>query len=251
MDNGEKDIKRYDVIVYINEEGNYDVEIGANIDKSENYINILKYKVKCNSTPNIKKYFPEFRTDYKNDDGIELISPIEGELIQGQYYNFEIISNNYGPLFLYVGFSEATEIIEMDKEGTTYKENNLMVHGDSVIIAYKESEMKMVQLVIYSTKGNDIYFPQTFETPFKKRLESPLETYLTFGETYNFKIICDTSYSIAISYNNNWYDFEKNGFIYTLTFSIEENWDELSIMFGNDDDHSDYEDMYIYSINSS
>ena len=243
--------KGYDVIVYINEEGNYDVEIGANIDKSENYINILKYKVKCNSTPNIKKYFPEFRTDYKNDDGIELISPIEGELIQGQYYNFEIISNNYGPLYLYVGFAEATEIIEMDKEGTTYKENNLMVHGDSVIIAYKESEMKMVQLVIYSTKGNDIYFPQTFETPFKKRLESPLETYLTFGETYNFKIICDTSYSIAISYNNNWYDFEKNGFIYTLTFSIDEDAGELSIMFGNEDDHSDYEDMYIYFIDSS
>ena len=56
----------------------------------------------------------------------------------------------------------------MDKEGATYKEKILMVHGDTVIIAYKKSEIKMEHLVVYSTKGDNIYFPQTFETPFKK-----------------------------------------------------------------------------------
>ena len=77
-----------------------------------------------------------------------------------------------------------------------------------------------------------------------------METYLTLGTTYNFKIICDTTYSIAINYNNNWYDFEKNGVIYTLTFSINEDGGILSIAYGINDDHSDYEDMYTYYIDS-
>ena len=242
--------KGYDIIVYINEGGNYDVKIDANQDKSINYINILKYKIKCNSTPSIKKYFPEFYQDYKNDDDIELISPLEGELIQGQYYNFEIISNKYDQLYLISGFQDYTEIVAMDKEGTTFKENNFMVHGDSVAIEYRKTPTLMDFLVVYSTKGDPVYFPQTFETEFKKRLESPLKTYLTVGETYNFRIICDTDFSIAINYNDQWYDFEKNGLIYTLTFQINEGvaGAELSIMFGSNVDYSDYQDMYIYTI---
>ena len=53
----------YDIIVYINEEGNYDVDISANIDidNSNNYVDILNYKIKCNSAPNTNKYFPEFK----------------------------------------------------------------------------------------------------------------------------------------------------------------------------------------------
>ena len=143
--------KGYEIIAYINEEGNYDIKIKANLDKSENYIDILNYKIKCNSTPNLKKYFPELKSDYKNDDDIELISPIEGELIQGQYYNFEIVSNKYDHLYLLLGFQDATELIDMDKKGTTFKENNLMVHGDSVIIAYKKNPILMGHLVVYST----------------------------------------------------------------------------------------------------
>ena len=102
----------------------------------------------------------------------------------------------------------------MDKEGITFKENNVMVHGDYVSINYKKSSL-FYPLVEYGTKGEDIYFPDTDETPFKKILESPLEEDLIFKETYNFKIICDTTYSIKIVYNSNiWHDLDKNGNIY-------------------------------------
>ena len=242
----------YDIIVYINEEGNYDVDISANIDKSNNYVGILNYKIKCNSAPNTKKYFPEFKPDYKKDDNIELISPLEKELMQGQKYNFVINSGNYDKLYLLLGFDIYYEIVEMDKEGITFKENNLMIHGDFVSINYKTSAGRYFSLVEYTTTGEDIYFPQTFETPFKKVLESPLKESLKYGDTYNFKIICDTTYSIKIYYgNNNWHDLDKNGNIYTKEITINgdmtDSPNELYIVYGPNDD-SEYESMYSYDI---
>ena len=242
----------YDIIVYINEEGNYDVDIRANIDYSNNdYESILNYKIKCNSAPNTKKYFPEFKPDYKKDDNIELISPLEKVLVQGQKYNFVIKSGNYDKLYLLLGFG-SYEIVEMDKEGITFKENNLMIHGDFVSINYKTPAERYFSLVEYTTTGEDIYFPETSETPFKKVLESPLRESLNYGDTYNFKIICDTTYSIKIYYgNNNWYDLDKNGNIYTKTIIINgdmtDSPKQLFIMYGPNVD-SEFESMYIYQI---
>ena len=243
----------YDIIYYINEAGNYDVEISANKDKSNSYLKILNFKVECDSTPNIKKYFPIFKPDYKNDDNIQLISPLESELIQGQKYNFVINSDIHDKLYLLLRLNQF-ELIEMDKEGTTFKENNVMVHGDFVSINYKDNRELLEPLVEYSTKGEDIYFPETDETPFKKRLERPLEEKLKYGRTYDFKIICDTTYSIKIMYNNNnhiWHDLDKNGNIYTTTITINGEItifpNELFILYGPLDD-GNYYSMYRYTI---
>ena len=252
MDNGKKITNGYDIIVYINEEGNYDVDISANIDYSNNdYEGILNYKIKCNSAPNTKKYFSEFKPDYKKDNNIELISPLEKVLVQGQKYNFVINSGNYDKLYLLLGF-DSYEIVEMDKEGITFKENNLMIHGDFVSINYKTSTGRYFSLVEYTTAGENIYFPQAYETPFKKVLESPLKETLKNGDTYVFKIVCDTNYSIKIYYgNNNWHDLDKNGNIYTKTITINgvitEFPSELFIMYGPNED-SEYESMYFYQI---
>lgn len=246
----EKIINGYDIIFYINEAGNYNVDISADKDKINTYSEILNFKVECNSTPNTKKYFPIFKPDYKNDDNIQLISPIENDLIQGQRYNFVINSDKFDKLYLLLRLN-TYEIIEMDKEGITFKENNVMVHGDIVSINYKKGSL-LYPLVEYGTKGEDIYFPDTSETPFKKILESPLEENLIFKETYNFKIICDTTYSIKINYNDNiWHDFDKNGNIYTTTITIDGGIttfpNELFIMYGPLED-GNYYSMYQYSI---
>ena len=116
--------------------------------------------------------------------------------MQGQKYNFVINSGNYDKLYLLLGFDIYYEIVEMDKDGITFKENNLMVYGNFVSINYKKLNMGYFSLVEYSTAGNDIYFPKTSETPFKKVLESALEESLNYGDTYNFKIIFDTTYSL-------------------------------------------------------
>ena len=75
---------------------------------------------------------------------------------------------------------------------------------------------------------------------------------LKYGDTYNFKIICDTTYSIKIYYgNNNWHDLDKNGNIYTKEITINgdmtDSPNELYIMYGPNED-SEYESMYSYGI---
>ena len=240
----------YDIIFYINEAGNYDADFSAKKDINDDYKSIMNCKIKCDSTPNIQKFLPQFKDDYKNDVDIELISPIENQLIQGQKYTFEIISNKYDKLYLILEslLEYSSEIIEMDKEGTTFKAENVFIHGDSVIIAYKVSSL-MNHLVVYITQGDLINFPQTSLTPFRKELISPLEINLIKGRTYFFKIISDTDYSFAIYYNGQYYNLEKNGKIYTITFQINlDSETELSIDYGYNDDHSDFLEMYLYNL---
>ncbi len=68
-----------------------------------------------------------------------------------------------------MGNGEILEYIVMEKDGTTFKENNVMIHGKFVKISYKNiSDDKYYPLVEYSTKGEDINFPLTSITPFKK-----------------------------------------------------------------------------------
>ena len=242
----------YNIIFYINEAGNYDLDIKANIDHSNSYIGIVNFKITCNSTPDEKKLFPKFTSDYKNDDNIELISPIDNELNQGQNYNFEIISN-YNDLYLLLGTGTKLEYIVMEKDGTNFRENNVMIHGEFVQISYKNNDDGIYYpLVEYTTKGENIDFPSTYITPFKKRLESPLKTKLIRGEEYNFKIICDTTYSIKIYFNSEWYPLNKNENIYTYTFTIPTtipggtSVSNLEVMYGPIE--LSYHSMYTYNI---
>ena len=138
----------------------------------------------------------------------------------------------------------------MDKDGTTFKENNLMVHGEFVSIVYKKTSILMEHLVEYTTKGENIYFPDTSETPFKKKLETPLKEELIYEETYDFKIICDMTYSIKINYNNIWIDLDKNGNVYTKTIKIDGEINdfpcELFIVYGPVE--GQYISLYLYKI---
>ena len=110
-----------------------------------------------------------------------------------------------------------------------------MIHGEFVKISYKNNDDdKYYPLVEYKTKGENIDFPLTYITPFKKRLESPLKTKLIRGEEYNFKIICDTTYSIKIYFNSQFIDLDKNENIYKYTFTIpgDTSISNLQVMYG-------------------
>jgi len=55
--NGKKIENGYNIIFYINEAKDYDLDIKANIDHSNSYIEIVNFKITCNSTPDEKYYF--------------------------------------------------------------------------------------------------------------------------------------------------------------------------------------------------
>ena len=243
----EKITNGYDINFYINEAGNFDLEISANNDGSNSYKGIVSFKIKCDTAPSTNKFFPTLFSGYKNDESMKLISPIDNDLIQGEKYNFKIQTSNYDQLYLLIGKTNNNEFIAMNKEGTTFTENEVMVHGDHVKISYKDTnDGKYYSLVEYSTQGDAIDFPSTSETPFKKRLESPLLSNLQIGETYNFKIICDTTYSIKIYDGNNWYNLNKDGTTYTASISIDSNASQLLVMYGQSG--GSYQSMYTFNV---
>ena len=121
----------------------------------------------------------------------------------------------------------------MDKDGNYFFENDLLIHGDFVEICYKEEKNTYTSynaFVRYTTSGETIDFPETYETPFKKRLESPLCSSLNMGSTYNFTIICDPSYNIGIYYENEiiFNNFNIVGNIHTLILEIDDRFNDIS-----------------------
>ena len=138
----------------------------------------------------------------------------------------------------------------MDKEGILFIENNVMVHGENVKISYKSGN-QYKPLVEYTTKGENIDFPSTSETPFKKILESPLKSNLIIGQTYEIKIICDTTYTIKLFDNNNNYsDFTQEGNIYTKSITIQSGISQYKAMYGPVDSEGHYYPMYTFTVSS-
>ena len=236
----------YNINFYINEAGNYDLSISANDNEGGNsYIGIVSFKIKCHTTPSTKKYFPTLYSGYKNDESMKIMSPIDNNLIQGEKYNFQICTSHYDKLYLILGKESNNEFIEMNKEGINFFENDVLIHGNYAKISYKNSsDGKYYTLVEYSTQGEMIEFPSTSETPFKKRLESPLLSNLSNGETYNFKIICDTTYSIKIYFNARQYDLTKDDNIYTASIKI----DAISSLFVMYGEGGSFTSMYTFTV---
>ena len=248
----EKISNGYNINFYINEVGTYNLDIKAKINRDEsiNYYGIVNFKIYCNSAPEIKRYYPKVTYDYKLDDSIKLVSPIDNELTRGETYNFKIESSNHDKLYLLLIKDDIKEIIVMDKEGILFIENNVMVHGENVKISYKSGN-QYKPLVEYTTKGENIDFPSTSETPFKKRLERPLQSNLITGETYEIKIICDTTYTIKLFDNNNNYsDFTQEGNIYTKSITIETGISQYKAMYGPVDSEGHYYPMYTFTVSS-
>ena len=230
----EKITNGYNINFYINEAGIYNLEVSSK-KREENYFHsIVNFQKKCFSTLKIKKYFPTFTLDYDLDDSSKIISPLDNELIQGEKYNFKIESS-YDSLFLLIGNENNYENIEMNKDGISFIENDVIIHGNEVKISYKDIDNLYYPLVQYITKGETINFPKSFSTPFKKRLESPFESNLRIGETYNFKIICDinenAAYNIYLHDGSNFIDMNKEGNIYTKEITIS-SISELKVLYG-------------------
>ena len=247
----EKITNGYNINFYINEAGTYNLEIGSRNREENVFHSIVNFQIKCDSTPNIKKYYPTFTENYNLDDNSKLISPINNELIQGEKYNFKIESS-YEQIFLLIGNDNNFEYIEMNKEGNIFSENDVLIHGNKVKISFK-NDNSYSPIIEYITKGETINFPKYFLTPFKNRLESPLESTLNVGQTYNFKIISnigeDSTDNIYLLYNDELIDMVKEGNIYSKEIEIESiiSSSEFKVVYGPPPPGS-YNTIYVFTV---
>ena len=181
---------------------------------------------------------------------MKLISPLDNELTQGQKYNFRIESSVYNELYLLLGVDEIYELIVMDKDGISFTVNEVMVHGEYARISYKNDIGRYITLVEFTTKGTNIDFPKTSETPFKKSLESPLASTLIIGQTYTFKIKCDTTdYNIKL-YDTSTIALEREENTYTKTIEIKSGITQFLVVYGPVPPENQYQSMYIFTVSS-
>ena len=114
----------------------FNIDISVN-EKSRSQLAILlnnsfvgAINFNCDKEPNEKFYYPIVFEPYRRSDA-ELISPIQGNLIRGQSYNFEIRTNEFEELYLY----KTNGNIKMVKQGNIFKVENVVVEGKSITIS--------------------------------------------------------------------------------------------------------------------
>ena len=209
----------YEINFSINEASKYDLNIYANKEDSGSFPHIVSFIINCNEAPSQPYYYPEFS---RHD--IELIKPLDKDLIQGTKYNFEIRALEYDRLYLYVD----EEYIEMYENSKIFKADNVLIHGDTVTIYGIKNIINEYKIVKYSTTGTTVEFPETLSNT-NIRLESPLKSSLIRGTNYNFKILCDEEKTFKIYYKNSGdynpvsvseQTFTKNGNSYSLEVTI-------------------------------
>ena len=227
--------------------------IYANKGDSNPYPLIVSFIINCNEAPSQPYYYPEFSRQYVIDD-IELIKPLDKDLIQVTKYNFEIKALEYDSFYLYVD----EKYIEMYENSKIFKADNVLIHGDTVTIYGIKNIINVYQIVIYSTTGTTVEFPETGSNT-NIRLESPLKSSLIRGTNYNFKILCDEEKTFKIYYKNSGdynpvsvseQTFTKNENSYSLEVTISsESYSKLVIGYEYITNY--YQDVYIFALTDS
>ena len=120
---------------YINEQGNYDLQIDCQNTLSSPYTLIVSFKIKCDSSPKEEHTFPTFYDLYNNDENIELIYPIYQNLEKGKTYNFKVWAPEKNELYLkLMGSTGTLETIPMEKEGEYFIKNDIMIYTGNIWI---------------------------------------------------------------------------------------------------------------------
>ena len=251
-----KIIDGYNIILSINEEGSYDLDIFAERGNS-GYSFMVSFIIKCNVAPVEKYYIPGFYDGYRYDIKMELISPLNNNLIQGNKYNFEIKAPGYESIYLELD----SEIIQMYKSSQNFKADNVLIHGDRVYVSGKKESESDHTLISYSTKGTTVEFPTCYSSNLNVRLESPLKSSLVRGSSVRFEILCNTeqifriyfkNYATSIPRDISTQNFIKSGTDNTYYFeTVVSSTTTYSKLFIGYESNNEYKDLYSFDLSNS
>ena len=218
---------------------------------------MVSFIIKCNQAPVEKYYIPGFFDDYKYDIKMELISPLNNNLIQGNKYNFEIKAPGYESIYLELG----SEIIQMYKSSQNFKADNVLIHGDRVYVSGKKEPESDHTLISYSTKGTTVEFPTCYSSNLNVRLESPLKSSLIRGSNVRFEILCNTEQIFRIYYKNyathyprdiSTQNFIKSGSGNNYYFeTVVSSTTTCSKLFIGYESNNEYKDLYSFELTDS
>ena len=209
----------YKVDLSINEEGRHGFYFSIKYS-SGRIAGIGNMYFVCNEEPEEKIYYPNVYYDYYNSNS-QLISPIQRDLNKGQRYTFEVKTSDYDKLKI----SMENEKISMTKNGDTFKEENVFVHGNTIsIIAVSAKYGGDLYYISFQGIGENVGYPECFDNKniaVDYRLLNPLSSTLTKGAEYKFEIRCYSEEIFRIKYGTTLIDMENINNVYTKTITID------------------------------
>mgnify|MGYP007102062312 CR=1 FL=1 len=91
--------------------------------------------------------YPKTYNLYDSSD-IEIISPKNGVLYNGDTIDFEYKTNTYKNLYIIISDKENNNFISMDRQGNIFKENEVLIYGQQVKISTKNPKSDLYDTII-------------------------------------------------------------------------------------------------------
>ena len=241
----------FEINYIINNKGKYKLQIfGASIEE-EKYSELCSLILisKKDSTSNLS--FPKTYKLYNNSD-MQIISPKNGVLYNGDTIDFEYKTNIYKNLYIIISDKENNNFISMDRQGNIFKENEVLIYGQQVKISTKNPKSDLYDTIIEYTvqknpnKNYNISFPKTYSGP-KNRLINPICNALKKGQKVNFKIKSSHIAKMVVFDGNKSHDLKKQNDLFEGNFVIKAN-KNSSVKIGYSKDGNTFGVLYEYNV---
>lgn len=237
-----------EVTCVTNYEGEYLLKIFGGPGDSQSYPELLEYNIESTKTAETPLGFPTVYGLYSNSD-TQLIEPLYNPLTKGHLYNFKLTSTTYDNLHLIIGNNH---YLELDKgPNGEFTGEDVYIHGGGValvtLIGNQYNYILQYTTVNDPNSTEEPSFPQGYSNTPKNVLYSPLTDTLKRGQTYTFKIKCDSVDDMVVVDGNNLTHLEKNGSMFTGEITIKGN--SGQVKFASYTSRS-YLTFYLYSVSS-
>lgn len=236
-----------EVTCVTNYKGEYLLKIFGGPGGSQSYPELLEYNIESTKTAETPLGFPTVYGLYSNSD-TQLIEPLYNPLTKGHLYNFKLTSTTYDNLHLIIGNNH---YFELDKgPNGEFTGEGVYIHGGGValvtLIGNQYNYILQYTTVNDPNMTEEPSFPQGYKAP-KNVLYSPLTDTLKRGQTYTFKIKCDSVDDMIVVDGNDFTHLEKNGSMFTGTITIKGNSGQINLASYNSRSYSTF---YLYGVSS-
>ena len=210
-----------EVTCITNSKGEYMLRIFGGPAGSESYPQIVEYIIQSTQTAENPLGFPTVYGLYSNSD-TQLKEPLYCPLTKGSFYNFKVTTTTYNNLHLIIGESHYQEL-DSDGKGE-FTGEDVYIHGNRVALVTLNNNQ--YSFILQYTTANDPNsteeptFPYGYSAP-KNVLYSPLRDTLKKGQSYLFKIKCESANDMIVVDGGSIIHLDKSGSIFSKTITIK------------------------------
>ena len=245
--------KNYFEINYIiNNKGKYILKIfGAKLEE-EQYHELCSLILISKKDSSLNISYPK-TYDLYDSSNIEIISPKNGALYNGDTIDFEYKTSTYKNLYIIISDNENNNFISMDRQGDIFKENYILIYGQKVKISTKNPKSEAYYTILeYTVQKNpnnnySVIFPKTYRGP-KNRLINPLCNTLKKGQKVSFAIKSLSIVKMVVLVGNKKHKLKRKNNIFSGNVVIKSNNKYSSVKIGYSEDGKTFGILYEYDI---